>query len=1014
MTTILNNPARIVLMLTLISQWVLASAPGLPTIELDGKGRPLYEPGVIWMKVGPHVHIDRERYEISAFNVPSLDSKISDYGILSITRSFRPIVRPDQKGLPDLTRIFTLELPYNASARGMVAIFNSDPNIAYAERVPAVYPDMVPNDEFYEGILDYLPQIQAEQAWDIHKGEDGNEEIIVGICDTGVDWKHPDLAANIYNRLGEDADGDGVTMVWDSTEWILDPDDLNGIDDDNNGYVDDLIGWNMMADPEGNENNNPMDPPNRGHGSHCAGLAAGVTNNGIGIASISWNVKILATSHSYSENGGHYIFRGYSGLVYLADNGADIISASWGGGGYSRAAEEVIRYITGVGAIFISSAGNEDDHNVGMTGFGPRYPSAYPGCISVAAVSRFDTKAWYSSFGWYVDVAAPGGNHNPGLLSTVPYGTGYDYYSGTSMAGPVAAGLFALVKSYHPDWTNAQIINQVLGTTDDITSSNVFYTDWLGSGRINAYRALSEDNVSVADELELVLWDVVHSNPAAEDWEMQPGQTTDIEFVLRNYSHLVGDSSVNFTLGCNDPDVLIQTPMLQDTIPSDDYSTVGSYSLSIAADANTEIASLWLNVQPQTAEVITGDSLHFDLLVNSTSLAPSFIDLELNVGEVDTSLVTIHNSGAAPVNITASSWAIDPNSLLWHVSQNQAYEGSSWWCGDPNLGGYPNATVQYLDLPPIDLNGTSNPELSFMLDWDIEDPNGADPPFDGWDGANVWISTDQGVTFEVIEPISPVYTCSALYAWGDYWELGVVPGWAGNHHGYEEARFNLNAFTSGEIIIRFGFAADGAATGTGVFIDNISIQDGADILYVNSGVFEGGIQVTGIPAEVIPASWVEFPNGNNTIPGNADFELQIVTNSDGMAAGFYSTVAHVLHEGHALGDFDINLTLSDPPSGVDNASLPQEFFLNQNYPNPFNPSTSIEYGLPHDADVSIEIFDIQGRLVSQPITSHQAAGYYTLEWLPRDLSGSPLGTGLYFVRIQAGDLDDVIRMVYLK
>lgn len=1011
-----NTPLSFLLIfiLALLTETGLGASLGKAAVDLDKSGRPLWEEGVIWVKLKSTAPVDPGKFEISSFNIASLDNKMSSYGIQRITRAFRPISRPDRKDLPDLTRIFTLELPANASAKGMVAVFNQDPNIEYAERVPAVYTNAVPNDEFYASIMYHLPQIQAEQAWDIHKGEDGTQEIIVGICDSGVDWKHPDLGPNIYNRLGEDADGDGVTLVWDSLGWAMDPDDLNGIDDDNNGYVDDLIGWNMMADPQGHQNNDPMDPLNRGHGSHCAGLAAGVTDNSIGIASISWNVKILGTSHSYSEDGGQYIFRAYDGLVYLADNGADIISASWGGGGYSRAAEEVVRYINAVGAIFVSSAGNEDDGGGAMTGFGPQYPTAYPGCISVASVSRLDTKAWYSSFGWSVDVSAPGGNHNPGLLSTVPYGNGYDYYSGTSMAGPVAAGMFALVKSYHPDWTNDQLINQVLGTTDDIDASNVFYTNWLGTGRINAYRALAEENVSVPNELEIVLWDVQHSNPAAEDWEMEPGQSTDIGFTLRNYSHLVGDSSVSFTLSSNDPHVLIQNPSLQDSIFPDDYFTVGNFSLSIDESANTEVAQVWLIIQPQTAEVVTGDTIRFDLLINTTSLNPSFVNLGLHVGDIDTSYVTIHNSADMPVSIDVLATSIDPGSLLWHVSETNAYEGDSWWCGDPDLGGYPDATVQYLDLPLIDLSSTSSPELSFMADWYIEDPGGADAPYDGWDGANVWISTDRGENFEVIEPVSPAYTCTALSAWGDYWDFGLVPGWAGDNNGYVEALFDLNAYTADDVVIRFGFAADGAANGLGVFIDNIMVRDGVDTLFENRGVFAGGIHVDGFPSETIPTPWVEFPNGNSSVPGSSDFDLNIVTNTMGMDVGFYSTVAQVMHDNHVLGEISITLSLSNAPVKVDLPNLPQEFSLKQNYPNPFNPNTTIKYALAMDADVSIQIFDIKGRLVSQPISSHQAAGFYSLEWLPRDLSGNSLGAGIYLARIQAGDFSDVIRMVYLK
>jgi len=992
--------------------------------ELDSQGRPLWENGVIWVKVKPQPPVIDSRQTLQRFHIQSLDDKLQRFDIQQITRSFNPRPHPDKSGLPDLSRIFILRLPPNANVKNILKTLNLDPNVEYAERIPAVYLQAVPNDEFYDSLMYHLPQIHAEEAWDIHKGENGIRELVVGIGDSGVDWKHPDLGANIYNNLGEDVDGDGQTLIWNGTEWIMDPDDLNGLDDDHNGYVDDLIGWNFMADAAGNQNNDPMDPPTRGHGSHVAGLAAGVTNNATGIASISWNVKILPTSHSYEADGGEYISWAYSGLVYLADNGADIINASWGGGGYSQGAEEVIRYVRAVGAILVAAAGNDDDGSGGMTGFGDFYPASYPGCISVAAVDRDDNKAWYSNFGWAVDLAAPGGNHSPGLISTVPYGDGYASYSGTSMASPVAAGLFALLKSYHPDWTNDQLINQIIGTTDDISLNNPLYENWLGSGRINAYRALSEENVPPPDKLEMLLWEVAHSNPDATDWAMEPGDSTDLSFVLRNYSHGLGDPAALFTLATDDPDILISNANIQAAIVPDDYSTIGEFNINIAKGANTESSPLWLIIKPQSAEVVSGDSIRLDLLVNTTSLSTSFLDLELQAGEIDTSIVTITNTGSEPVPIGAMARSVDPGSLLWHVSGHRSFDGASWWCGSEDLGGYPDATVQYLDLPVIDLSSSTNPELNFMLDWYIEDPAGAEPPYDGWDGANVWISTDRGVSFTVIDPVTPAYTSTALYSWGDYWNIGQVPGWAGNNNGYVQARFDLNDYAADSVIIRFGFASDGAANDLGVFIDQIQVKDDSYVLFENSGVLEGGIQLDGTSAETIPATWLEFPNVSSPVPGNGSLDLEIVTNTSGLQPGFYASTVSVLLGELTLGQFDVNLNLLGSSLTRDDQrwTLPFDFALEQNFPNPFNPTTTILYALPEVSDVRLTIFDITGREIKTLVSTSQAAGWYMVQWDGMSRAGLPVAAGVYIARIQAkaavtgatGAFSKVIKMVYLR
>ena len=180
----------------------------------------------------------------------------------------------------------------------------------------------VPDDSLYTQ-LQHLPQIFAPQAWDIHKGENGTEEIIIAINDTGVDWDHVDLRGNIWQNMAEDADGDGHTMEYNGTQWVLDPGDLNGVDDDVNGFTDDLLGWNFITN-NGDPNPIPGNPMGS-HGTHCAGISNGVTNNSIGIASISWNLKVMPICTDQNNS----LPYAWDGMIYAAENGADIISNSW-------------------------------------------------------------------------------------------------------------------------------------------------------------------------------------------------------------------------------------------------------------------------------------------------------------------------------------------------------------------------------------------------------------------------------------------------------------------------------------------------------------------------------------------------------------------------------------------------------------------------------------------------------------------------------------------------------------
>jgi hypothetical protein len=139
--------------------------------------------------------------------------------------------------------------------------------------------------------MDYLDVMQTDAAWSIHKGQNGSEPTILAVVDTGMNWKHAELAPNIWNNLGEDANGNGYTIYWTGSTWAFDPGDLNGVDDDSNGYVDDLIGWDFYHDLAGNQDNAPFDAG--GHGTSVSCIANARTDNATGIASVAWNVTLM-------------------------------------------------------------------------------------------------------------------------------------------------------------------------------------------------------------------------------------------------------------------------------------------------------------------------------------------------------------------------------------------------------------------------------------------------------------------------------------------------------------------------------------------------------------------------------------------------------------------------------------------------------------------------------------------------------------------------------------------------
>jgi len=275
--------------------------------------------------------------------------------------------------------------------------------------------------------------IDAVEAWSLITG---GPAPIVAVIDSGIDYTHPDLAANIWVNAGEIGG--------------------NGIDDDGNGYIDDYHGYDFV-----NLDGDPMD--DNGHGTHVAGTIGAVRDNGLGVTGIAPNVQLMALKFLDDEGSG-YTSNAVRALDYAVANGAIVSNNSWGGGGYSTALFNAISAARDAGHIVVAAAGNSG-LNADIT---PQYPSGYDldNVVSVAATDHHDQLASFSNYGAAtVDLAAPGTS----ILSTTP-GNSYSYYSGTSMATPHVAGAIALLASEHPDWTYSQIIDRVLTTVDPIGS----------------------------------------------------------------------------------------------------------------------------------------------------------------------------------------------------------------------------------------------------------------------------------------------------------------------------------------------------------------------------------------------------------------------------------------------------------------------------------------------------------------------------------------------------------------
>ena len=309
-------------------------------------------------------------------------------------------------------------------AKEKAKAYSSNARVAYAE------PDFVaevmasPNDPWF-GNQWGMVKVQSPQAWDVTVG---SPSIKIAILDTGVDLDHPDLAGKI----------------------------ISNINFSTSGTVDDVYG----------------------HGTHVAGIAAAITNNGIGVAGLGYSCTIMNVKVLGDTGGGAYSAIA-AGIIWAADNGAQIINLSLGGWSSSQTLEDAVNYAWNKGVAVVAAAGN-----LGSTA--PIYPAYYTNCIAVAGTDADDAKASWSNHGDWVDVAAPGAS----IYSTLKNGS-YGYMSGTSMASPHVAGLAALVFTTISDANsdgklNDEVRSRIEATCDDIGVSGIGY------GRINAARAVGD------------------------------------------------------------------------------------------------------------------------------------------------------------------------------------------------------------------------------------------------------------------------------------------------------------------------------------------------------------------------------------------------------------------------------------------------------------------------------------------------------------------------------------------
>lgn len=885
----------------------------------------------------------------------------------------------------DITRMYRIGFTSDDNPLDVAKEFSRLPEVEYAD--PEVIYDlcMTPNDPLFSQQCG-LQSIQAAKAWDITTGD---PKVVIAIVDTGVYWQHEDLKDNIWVNPGEDINHNGR----------YDAGDDNGIDDDGDGYIDNIIGIDFVGKDAlqgGSYYDSEPSPKLTGnpHGTHVAGIAAAVGNNGRGITGVAFTCKILAVKCA-SDQGENSIARGYDGIVYAADRGASIINCSWGGGGYLRSEEDRIQYAVSKGALVVAAAGNSGMQQDFSS------PASYPLVLSVANVDCQDKKSGSSTYGTWDDVSAPGEN----ILSTIPPNN-YAAWSGTSMASPCAAGVAALVKSKFPSYTPLQVAEQVRVTSDNIDAKNPAYAQKIGFGRVNAYRALTVSSPSVR-MVKYTVSDAMYGNG---NGIIDPGEKLEVTVDWKNYLAPTNNALASLSLKTT-------------------YATVTKGSFTIG--------------QLGTGQTITNASDPFIVEVKPNVPLNYKIDFNYNI------LDGIYQDyGGFTVFARPTYREHDRNDILMTISNdgnlgfddftglrgkgfiyqnngfNVMFEGSFM------VGGKINDTIHVVDQARDETGSVQNSDFTGDNSVSIETPGKiADQEgFASWTDNSAPLVSRLGIkvdlhSYEFIKPEAKNIVI-LRYKITNTSKNFIKDLHAGLFFDWDVGTDAYNDSAKYDDTHKVGLAFDisqvnGVPTHAGVTpltrdtpIHFVAINNPDKGLTPNFGIHDGFTK---------NEKWISLSSGIlkkysyvtdvSMVMANGPYQLQP---GDSCEVAFALLAGLNNYELFAAADNAVKIWDSiKNPTSVE-TTLPIGLFLEQNYPNPFssglhgNAMTSIQYTLPSTGLVRLEILDAYGRALSTLVNQHQSLGTYTVSFL-----ADQLPSGIYFAKLTFGNTTVMRKMVYL-
>ncbi len=823
-----------------------------------------------------------------------------------------------------LERVYEVKFSGSKAIEEVINEVLGNKNVVYAEPSYIYYTGYIPNDSFFVGNQTYLNQVRAPRAWDILKNSSG---VIIGIVDSGTDLDHEDLADNIY---------------------INTADPVNGMDDDNDGYVDNNMGWDFVGQSASNltEDNNPeVTSDTTDHGVHVSGIAGAVSDNGKGVSSVAFNPKLLIVKVGSDDNS-TAIYRGYEGIKYAADHGAQVINCSWGGPGGGSYGQDIINYAIQKGCLVVAAAGN-DDTDVAD------YPAAYDGVLSVANVRSTDVKSSSSNYNFKVDISAPGN----GIYNTVN-GSRYASYSGTSMSSPMVAGAAALVKSRFPDLDMLQIGEQLRVTADQIDNKNTAYAGRLGKGRMNVFRALTESQPSVRNQKLTVIDKGNGSIPAAD--------TIQLYFDLKNF--LAPATGLVVTLSSTNGDAQLITSQVN----------VGTVATS---ETKLMVGPFKVFIRPGIS-----DNEEIEFKVTYASNGNNYTDTEyfkitasldyrnINVNQITT---TITSNGRVGFNNSNAEnglgFTYKSRSLLFEAAlmigntasnvSNNARTGDgdsdSHFIKRIRVKEVENEDVAFEGRSEFDDSGNPNRLNVYVKHRQLAFSEAPDDKY---------VIVEYEIENKNTTPLNGVY-------------IGLFTDWDVDQEGRDATKYdvvNRMGYTFGKAggtpyaaVKLLSITADPLYYPMSYQVDGDLLQNGTFTIAEKYQTLSGGIKALSLGEDAPNGYDVMFVSGSGPymIPANGIIK-----------------VAFAFIGGDDLADIEASAGASQRKYDLINNLKPilpagAEFILKQNYPNPAVGSTTIEFSIPEQAVTSLNLYNIMGQKVRSIMNEDLVEGTYRLPGL---------------------------------